>query len=54
MIKQDDHQIKCRTNVRLSFKRLRSIATAILGIALMDRIRMGHFNLANLGFQDSR
>jgi transposase-like protein len=51
LIVQDHQNIKSRTNVMLSFKRFRNVATTISGIELMRRIREGQFNFSMLGLK---
>ena len=53
LIEQDHRNIKSRTKVMLGFKRFRSAATTISGIALMHRIRNGQFDLAMLDLKDT-
>ena len=53
LIEQDHRNIKSRTKVMLGFKRFRSAATTISGIALMHRICKGQFGLAMLDLKDT-
>ena len=53
LIEQDHRNIKSRTKVMLGFKRFRSAATTISGIALIHRIRKGQFDLAMLDLKDT-
>jgi transposase-like protein len=53
VIDRDHRNIKSRTKVMLGFKRFRSAATTISGIALMHRIRKGQFELWALGLKDT-
>ncbi|MGA7815026.1 MAG: DDE-type integrase/transposase/recombinase [Caballeronia sp.] len=52
LIEQDHRNVKSSTNVMLGVKRFRNAAITLAGIALMQRIRTGQFNLVKLSLKD--